>query len=548
MEEYLNPGLTGEDTTERAENARWERLLAIASETNDNRPVLASEYAHGMGNAIGNLKEYWDEIYSHPRLLGGFIWDWVDQGILQKSPDGTPYFAYGGDFGDKPNSSNFCFNGIVFPDRTYSAKYGEVKKIYQPFRMTPVCLKPGEVELILTNLQHGQPLSIYRGDWEVTENGVIVQQVSVELPAIQPGQAGHCLIPVKPMAVKPGAEYFLTLHVRLKEATIWAEAWYEVGFEQWKLDMPAMKSPKAMDEEEPQVDGLRIQWIATPSSSVAGLLQVTGKQVSWQFSPSTCQWLSWKLKGKELLVEPFRFQAYRAPTDNDKGFGNWLAKIWHQAGIDRLTWEPDTMLLLENNGRRVILEIRNRYVAPVGTMYHTTRYVLYGNGTVRCENHFQPVGTWPYLPRMGVVAQWAGDLEQLAWFGCGPEENYADRKDGTPVGLWKSTVTQQYVPYPKPQSCGNKEEVRWLTLTDRKGKGIRITPSKPCSMTALHLTEEDLAQALHTWELKPRKAVVLSIDAFQMGLGNSSCGPGVLKKYAPETRPLDLNFTIEPIQ
>ena len=371
MDEYLNPGIPEGSDKERAENARWERLLEIANRTNDNRPVLTSEYAHSMGNALGNFNEYWEEMLSHKRMLGGFIWDWADQGIMR----GDSVF-YGGDFGDKPNLHAFCMNGIVMCDRSLTPKYYEVKHIY------------GQVA-----------------------EGKLVN-----------------------------------------------------------------------DDQQPQ-------------------LLKSKKQ---------------KKLSKELqdLVANIRPQVFRAPTDNDKSFGNWLAKDWKRCGLDTLRI-PMTM---EQQGNEWIFT-------------------------------FTIPDSLPPLPRLGIVIELPRDYEQLTWYGRGPWDNYPDRKQSCPIGLWKSTVSQQYVHYPRPQDSGNHEDCTLVELKTKKGKGIRIEAvDKPFSFSALPYSAAFLASKTHDYELQDQGKVYLSIDCAVMGLGNSSCGPGVLKKYTVPTTPQTLRIRILPAE
>ena len=375
MEEYLNPGIPEGSDQERAENARWERLLEIAQREGDRctwigsdggpRPVLTSEYAHCMGNPFGNFKEYWDEINSNKRMLGGFIWDWVDQGIIK---DGK--VLYGGDFGDKPNLHAFCMNGIVMSDRTLTPKYYEVQAVYG--------------------------------------NGPEV-----------------------------------------------------------KVNTHKPKSVKAK----------------TQTSDIKHLIST---------------------------VKP---QVFRAPTDNDKSFGNWLAKDWKRCGLDTLTI-PMTM---EQNGN----ELTFTFTIPEGL---------------------------PPLPRIGIVMELPRDYEQLSWYGRGPWDNYPDRKQSCPVGLWKSTVSEQYVHYPRPQDSGNHEECTFVELRSKKGTGIRIeSVDDSFSFSALPYSAQYLASKSHDYELQDQGKVYLSIDCAVMGLGNSSCGPGVLKKYSiDQTRKHTLRFRIQP--
>ncbi|MBO5549889.1 MAG: hypothetical protein J5954_09775 [Prevotella sp.] len=360
-QEYLNPGIPEGSDAERAENARWERLLEIAERPGDRctwvgsdggpRPVLTSEYAHSMGNALGNFKEYWDEINSNPRMLGGFIWDWVDQGIIR---DGK--VLYGGDFGDKPNLHAFCMNGIVLSDRTLTPKYYEVQAVYG--------------------------------------NG-----------------------------------------------------------------------PKAFAETKaPKPKALK----AKPLTS--NILHLTSS------------------------IKP---QVYRAPTDNDKSFGNWLAKDWKRCGLDTLTIPMTT----EQDGNEFVFTFENP-------------------------------DTLPPLPRLGILIELPREYEQLTWYGRGPWDNYPDRKVSCPIGLWKSTVSEQYVHYPRPQDSGNHEDCTMIELKTKKGKRLRIEAvDEPFSFSALPYSAQYLASKTHDYELEDQGNTYLSIDCAVMGLGNSSCGPGVLKKY-----------------
>ena len=353
-QEYLNPGIPDGSDAERAENARWERLLEIAERNDDTRPVLTSEYAHCMGNALGNLKEYWEEINSNSRMLGGFIWDWADQGIIDK--DG--HVLYGGDFGDQPNLKAFCLNGIVMSDRTLTPKYYEVQAVYG--------------------------------------NG---PQSFTEASAPKP---------------KPS------------------------------------KNKRALS------------------------------------------------KPLIALVASIKTQSFRAPTDNDKSFGNWLAKDWQRCGLDTL------------------------YI-PVTTEQDGNEFAF----------TFEIPDSLPPLPRLGILIELPREYEQLTWYGRGPWDNYPDRKVSCPIGLWKSTVSKQYVHYPRPQDSGNHEDCTMVELRTKSGKKLRIEAiDEPFSFSALPYSAQYIASKTHDYELEDQGKTYLSIDCAVLGLGNSSCGPGVLKKYA----------------
>ena len=538
-QEYLNPGIAEGEDKERAENARWERLLEIAERTNDNRPVMTSEYAHSMGNALGNFKEYWDEIYSNPRMLGGFIWDWVDQGIYKTLPDGRIMVAYGGDFGDKPNLKAFCFNGLLMSDRETTPKYWEVKKVY-----SPVELRVESGELRVTNRNHHTDLSQYRCLWTLSIDGKQKDQGEITLPEVAPGESETIPLPVsiagKKASAKATSDLRLTISFILKRDALWAKAGHEVAWEQFCIQEGALLSSKLenrgrlkvrADEEHLSISGsgFSIQW---EKNAIGSLTSLT-------------------YHGKEMLAHPADFplqpvtQAFRAPTDNDKSFGNWLAKDWslHQMDNPRISLDSFKHEVREDGAVIVRVQTRNRY--KEGMIVTKFLYTILSDGTIDLKTTFQPQGILPELPRLGIAFCLSSDYNTFIWQGRGPQDNYPDRKTSAAVGLWKRSVADQYVHYPRPQDSGNKEEVRRLMLTDRHGKGIRVDAVEDVfSASALHYTTQDLYKETHDCNLKPRPEVILSLDAAVLGLGNSSCGPGVLKKYAIDKKEHTLHIRI----
>lgn len=538
-QEYLNPGIVEGEDKERAENARWERLLEIAERTNDNRPVMTSEYAHSMGNALGNFKEYWDEIYSNPRMLGGFIWDWVDQGIYKTLPDGRIMVAYGGDFGDKPNLKAFCFNGLLMSDRETTPKYWEVKKVY-----SPVELRVESGELRVTNRNHHTDLSQYRCLWTLSIDGKQKDQGEITLPEVAPGESETIPLPVsiagKKASAKATSDLRLTISFILKRDALWAKAGHEVAWEQFCIQEGALLSSKLenrgrlkvrADEEHLSISGsgFSIQWEKNATGSLTSLTY----------------------HGKEMLAHPADFplqpvtQAFRAPTDNDKSFGNWLAKDWslHQMDNPRISLDSFKHEVREDGAVIVRVQTRNRY--KEGAIVTTSLYTILSDGTIDLKTTFQPQGILPELPRLGIAFCLSSDYNTFIWQGRGPQDNYPDRKTSAAVGLWKGSVADQYMHYPRPQDSGNKEEVRLLMLTDRHGKGIRVDAVEDVfSASALHYTAQDLYKETHDCNLKPRSEIILSLDAAVLGLGNSSCGPGVLKKYAIDKKEHTLHIRI----
>ena len=548
-QEYLNPGIAEGEDKERAENARWERLLEIAERTNDDRPVMTSEYAHSMGNALGNFKEYWDEIYSNPRMLGGFIWDWVDQGIYKELPDGRIMVAYGGDFGDKPNLKTFCFNGLLMSDRETTPKYWEVKKVY-----APVQLAVNNEQLIVTNRNHHIDLSQYRCLWTLTIDGKQKEQGEITLPEVAPGESETITLPAfrslsdKKALNRKGnnsnstntlSDCQLKVSIVLKSDALWAKAGHEVTWEQFCLQQGELLSADLINKGALQVKE------DDKSLSVSG----RGFSVQWE-KKAVGSITSLMYNGKEILtqnhfpVQPVT-QAFRAPTDNDKSFGNWLAKDWQLHGMDHPLISLESFDHEVRADGAVIVRIRTTNLYKEGNVTTTSVYTISSDGVIDLKTTFLPQGVLPELPRLGLAFCLAPAYNTFTWYGRGPQDNYPDRKTSAATGLWKGTVAEQYVHYPRPQDSGNKEEVQFLTLTDKRNKGIRVDAVEDVfSASALHYTAQDLHKETHDCNLKPRPEIILSMDAAVLGLGNSSCGPGVLKKYAIEKKEHTLHIRI----
>jgi beta-galactosidase len=523
QQEYLNPGIAEGADKERPENARWERLLSIAQRTNDNRPVLTSEYAHSMGNALGNFKEYWDEMYSNPRMLGGFIWDWVDQGIYKTLPDGRTMVAYGGDFGDVPNLKTFCFNGVVRSDREITPKYMEVKKVYAPVYLK---LLDGS-SLQIVNHNHHIGLENYRCLWTLSVDGKTRKQGELTLPEVAPGDSASVELPsaIRDFSSPKGADVRLLCRIVLREDALWAKAGYEVSWEQFCLQQGKFPGTEIINKGKLQVDE------RDKNLTVKG----KGFSASWNVQDGTL--VSLNYDGCEMLAQAPVTQAFRAPTDNDKGFGNWLAKDWELNGLDKPTYELQLFTHRLRADGAVVVEskIANKY--KNGSIVTTTTYTVTTDGEIDVKCKFLPAGNLPELPRLGITMALPAGYENLTWYGCGLSDSYPDRKTACTIGLWSGKVADQYTHYPRPQESGNKEDVAFLTLTNAKGQGVRVQAiENNFSASALHYTAQDLYTTAHDCDLVTRKEVILNLDAAVLGLGNSSCGPGVLKKYAIEKK------------
>ena len=547
-------------------NLRWDKTLEMAQCTNDSRPVLATEYAHAMGNAVGNLQEYWKEIYSNPRMLGGFIWEWCDQGLHQRTADGKKFTAFGGDFGDAPNHGGFAIKGLVSAEREIFPKYWEAKKNYQPVEIEAVNLRPGKVAVKITNRNSFLNLTNYEARWTVTDSdGDKIQSGILNPIDCDPRKSCEVKIPVEKISsAKPGAEFWLRVSFHPRTDSLWSPAGFEIAWQQIKLDVKTPAVPQIEVEHFPAL---------TVRNETTGVLVVNDNfGVGFSRESGMINWYAlnavqanWRkgIDGGEFFapgeIQNLNgLQVWRAPTDNDKGFGKWLARDWREAGLSNLVRRVESFEIrqLNVNGVRVTTVVTGG--AKDGGIKLKTVWTVRSDGSVEMDAHFEPFGKLPLLPRVGLVFAIEHFYDHLEWLGRGPWENYSDRKDATDMGVWSSSVSGQYVPYVRPQENGNKEDVRWLTLTDTntasaqarggRGDGLRIeTLGEPFSFSALHFTANDLASVRHNYELKPREEIILSLDAKMSGLGNSSCGPGVLEKFSVPPTNYSLHLKFSPV-
>jgi len=535
QQDYLNPGMTEGSDAERPENARWERLLSIAQRTNDNRPVMTSEYAHVMGNAGGNLQEYWDEMYSNKRMLGGFIWEWADEGIFKTLPNGKTQVAYGGDFGDYPNLKTFCIKGVVTSDRETTPKYQEVKKVYQP-----IGIFKKDDKLLIINRNHHTSLSQYRCFWTMNVDGREMKKGEISLSEVYAGDSTLIKLPISGRL--PAGDVQLKISFVLRETSLWAKTGYEVAYEQFELQKGKLASTEIINKGKLKVEELGENFKASGN----------GFSASWNMKLGSLTSLMYN--GKEVLSQNAKefenqplVQVFRAPTDNDKSFGNWLAKDWKMQGLDspRVTFD-----LVRHSFRKdgaLLLEIQRTNQYKNGKVVTKLTYTVTADGRMDLECRFNPIGSLPELPRIGIALALQSDYNNFTWYGRGPQENYPDRKCAALVGLWSGKVSEQAERYPRPQDTGNKEDVRFLRLTNAKGQGIKVEAvENTFSASALNYSANDLANEAHECNLVPRKETILSLDCAVLGLGNSSCGPGVLKKYAIEKKEHVLHVRITP--
>ncbi|MBT3274883.1 MAG: DUF4981 domain-containing protein, partial [Spirochaetales bacterium] len=517
-----------------------DRIVSWARNTGDDRPLIMCEYAHAMGNSSGNLKEYWDAIEENEGLQGGFIWDWVDQGLLEVDEKGVPYWTYGGDYGDEPNDKNFCINGMIWPDRTPHPGMFEFKKIAQPIGAKILDEDIGLVEI--TNKNWFTDLSWLDAIWSIEVDGAGVSSGILILPQIGPGESGNVEIGYEKPVVPQGRECFLTLSFVTKNDLPWAAAGHEVGWEQFALRV------ETTPVEPPEIDATVI------AEEIDGLLKVSVGERTCVFSRAHGKLETISRDGKDLLSSGPALQVWRAATDND-GIKSWSGQEgkvlgqWLSAGLDRMTTRTESFTWKKIPGGGVRVDIKSRRSFPLGEnlLDHAHSYMVMPSGTIEVCDRFTVSAELPELPRIGVKLMLSPNLEQMQWFGKGPHESYVDRKAGARVGLHAGSVADQYVPYILPQENGNKTDVRWISLKDTEGMGLVFRIHGVCEASALHFSAEDLYAAFHTNELAPRDEIFLNLDVMQRGLGGASCGPDTLERYLVKPGTYELLYTIEPL-
>jgi len=499
-------------------------------------PLILIEYAHAMGNAVGNLKEYWEAFEKYDNTQGGFIWDWVDQGLRKKDSKGNMFWAYGGDFGDVPNDGDFCCNGLVLPDRTVPPKLIQVKKIYQNVGFEAEDITKGRVKI--KNKFTFANLSDFELRWQLSDGCNILDKGNFKALDIAPGRTKMLALPFEKPALRAGAEYWLRVSFHLKKNTLWANAGHEIAWEQFKVPF-----------EVPEAEKIKVEGDKIKISESRQQVTFSSTDFDVTFSKKTGRMTSLSYAGEQILAKDAFSPAgpvlnvYRAFTSNDR----WLRRRVDKFELNELNYKlKDFKIIQVNSNRCEIVTVINCEAEEESGFIHTCKYTIFSNGIILIKNNVMPYGKIDVLPKLGLTMAMDGKYDNLTWYGRGPWESYVDRKECCDIGLYCGKVSEQYVPYVVPQETGNKTDVRYAALTDEKGKGVLFVCDEPLSLSALHYTEQDLAEAKHINELKPRDEVIVDIDYGHCGLGNGSCGPKTLDKYILRAEPWNFGFSIRP--
>lgn len=496
-----------------------EAIVRFAQSGHGDRPLIMCEYAHAMGNSCGSLLEYWQAIEGNHGLQGGFIWDWVDQGLTKTGPDGKDYWAYGGDFGDEPNDRNFCINGLVWPDRTPHPPMWEFKKLVQPMAVEARDLRRGRIRV--RNKQDFESLDWLRARFEVSVDGKVSQRGRLPRLRIAPGEHLDVTLPLRRPELPVGAECILTLWFETRRDNDWANAGHIVGWEQLPLPWRGRGRSRAAKTDAP-VEECR--------DGDALVLRAGDMQL--RLAPDRGELLDLSIGGRVLITRGPRLHLWRAPTDNDTGMPADNAGRWRAAGLDRLQRELAKFRLRRHRDGQVSWTSEHRLRSESGVeAIHRQVCTLSTAGVLTIDNRITLPPQFDDPPRVGVRLRASSRLEALQWFGRGPHESYWDRKTGAYLSRHASTVSDQYVPYILPQEHGNHCDTRWLALDDGDRAGLLICAHDSLEFGARHHSCESLARALHTHELESDDEVIITLDVHQRGIGGASCGPDTLPAY-----------------
>ncbi len=478
-------------------------------------PFILCEYAHAMGNGPGGLTEYQELFERYPRCQGGFVWEWIDHGLRTRDAAGREIWAYGGDFGERLHDGNFVADGLLFPDRTPSPGLLEYKKVVEPARIE----REGE-GLRVRNLHGDSTLAHLEFTWRLEQDGYPVARGSLVVPHLEPGES--VLMPLPPGLPPVGSDSILTVEGALARDTPWAPRGHVVSTAQIPLTDERSPIP-APSGARPEPDG------AGRIAVGSGLLDARGDLVAL---------------GAIGLSGPV-LDLWRAPIDNDRPFaGEPTEPAWRSVGLDRIVRRVDDVHVGDEE-----VGVLSRY-APAAThlgFVLRERWSAVPRG-VRLDVEVEPEGEWPVvLPRVGLTLRLPSELDQVAWFGRGPGEAYPDSTRSQLVGLHSTTVEGLQTPYVFPQENGRRADVRWLTVADASGRGLRVAGDPLFAFTLRRWTSADLDAARHAAELTPGDALWLTLDLAHHGLGSASCGPGVLPQYRLEARPFRASFVLEQL-
>lgn len=479
------------------------------------KPFLLSEYAHAQGNSLGDLIDYWELIYKHDILIGGFIWDWVDQALWKDPSNPSAGYLYGGDFGDFPNDKNGCIDGLISADRIPHPHYYEMQKVYQPVAFRLIDSQPLTIDV--TNRLLTTDLNKYDFKYQIQENGKITSEGILPEISVSPCSSRKITLPDH-IRYDLKKESFLKISIQLREPEIWAKEGFTVAWEQFKLNdikpsitlaMPKASNPAILYESDT-------------------LYAIKGDFFEVKFNRKNGMLSSYSINNKELIKAPVRFNFRRALTDNDRGWkvGEKM-KIWQDAGLH---YTVQQFHITSSDKDKTV--IKGEYAFTDSKATAIIEHTVFANGTIEIEYNISIPLNLPNIPRIGLQFEIEKELQNIDWYGRGPHENYIDRESGAAIGIYQTTLNQWITPYVRPQENSNRGGIRWLRFSQGTHQLQFSAVGEPFCASAWPYTISTLEQTTHDFELKMHNNIIVDIDCNQMGVGGDcSWGLPVLQKY-----------------
>lgn len=508
-------------------------VAKTATDPQYTKPYYLCEYAHAMFNSMGALDEYNELIDKHPEIMGGAIWEWQDQGLWNGRDPKRPYMAYGGGFGEFPNDGFFIHKGVVFSDRSPKPHFPEVKRAYQWIAISAEDIALGKIKI--RNRYQFIGLESFAASWNITEDGVIRDKGSLRLPPIAPGRDAVISVPMKPLSPEPGAVYFLNVSFTLANDELWAKSGHEVAAAQFKLpvEVPAL-APAIVKMKQVKIEDKENQ-ITVNGDGFAVVFDKAGGIIS-----------RITRDGINLLVEKGGpvLHLWRAPHQRDD---MWAYSNWVKYGLPELKWTASdvTSESLANGAARISVTLQASGKEQFSVV-HSAVYTIYGDGTIAVDNAISPLSLKPIpLARIGVRMLLNKQLDRFTYLGRGPMENYSDRKSGSDVGLYSSSVREQMTPYAKPMECGNHEDIYWAVARGEGKPGLFVQGDGALlQAAAIPYTDEQMSPAKYTVDLPESEATVLTLASRTLGVGSSSCGPRPSPAHVVLSNPASFSYSM----
>ncbi|MBR6731510.1 MAG: DUF4981 domain-containing protein [Bacteroidales bacterium] len=508
---------------------RIELLERMALDPNHDRPIYMCEYAHSMGNSTGAMKDYWDLIRKHDNLLGGHIWDWKDQGLARVDANGVKNWGYGGDYEKTSdvNSGNFCINGVVAPDCTPKPAMYVCKYVYQPVEFTAVDLP--SYKIALKNRNFHMSTGRYTYSWVIRDEKTVLQKGTFDAPVLAPGESAEIVIPAKKVTFKPGAVYMLEVYAHEGVELPYADAAHVHSSEQFVLSEREAPAPVQAKGRTPEISENIAAYVITAGKVTVTIDKTTGYLAGYQDG------------GRQMLKAQMTPNFWRAELDND--WRGWkpshYLRVWKTAP-EKLS-EPQIVTSAE--GSAAVVSVSR--ILDGGKAELSLKYMMYPDGRLNVSYDIQIAESVLEPLRIGLQTQIAGELDNLSYFGRGPQENYSDRNDGIFLGLWNTTPAGMMYQYVYPQENGNRTDVRWISCADDKGRGLVFLGTQPLSVSAWNTTQAELQDAMHIGEPAVlTDSFVLNVDLVQTGVGGTDSWSQRARPY-DNVRLLDKHYSYD---